>query len=340
LSSLQDQLNNSMLRLSITVLALAALGHCKLTPCHSSDIYKPCECYVNSVNDLEYITCKNIHNETSFDDIFSRDLPNRNFGGLIIMASDLPSLSNVFNGTSFRDIKINELGQLTHVSSDVFNDSKETLESIEFKFTPQLSPLEVPFEEFAKFSKRVSITLQGLRQGTGLPIIKDENFGQVKMFEFDIGLPLPEGFMQDSAASSISLSQLELHALPKGSFTVKSPMNITLSENTISRIEDGAFVVDTQNGLADGGVNINLCSNHMQIINEDVWGGVFPLLDSFHVCDNPLMCDCDLAWIYRNQDYRTMFIHSLVTAPYPTTCITGRVLASLTAQDFQHCPAS
>jgi len=326
------------MRLLVTVLALVAVGHCKLFPCDNADIYSPCDCEVSNVTKLQYLTCDNIHEESVFDDIFRRDLPNRRFEGLYVLNSDLPTLSNVFNGTQFTNIAFNELGRLGNISADTFADSKDTLSFIEFRFTPHLSPKDVPFAEFASFSKRVSITLQGLKNGDGLPLIKTADFNQVIIFDFDIGKPIPEGFMKDATASLVKLEQLQARSLPKDSFSIRAPMNLSLASNAIAAIDEGAFVVDHQQGLTGHGVNINMCNNQLHTIDEKVWGKVFPMLASFFVCENPLTCGCDLAWIYRDASYRTMFVGSLVFAPYQTFCQNGRNLAQLTARDFQHCP--
>ena len=108
---------------------------------------------------------------------------------------------------------------------------------------------------------------------------------------------------------ALDLSNTGINVLPDNAFKGNKELNsLTLADNNITSIKQ-----DTFNGPRLFLQTVNLRGNAIQTIDECAVNG-FPILPTFILYGNPLVCDCELVWLYdwyssqNNVEHHTMEI--------------------------------
>ncbi|CAL4179782.1 unnamed protein product, partial [Meganyctiphanes norvegica] len=123
---------------------------------------------------------------------------------------------------------------------------------------------------------------------------------------------------------SLGLRYNDLHSIPASLFTTgsKNLQYIGLIGDGIEEIEPNAFE-------AVDGLCIDLDSNSLTVLEEDVWR---PLLEAgveLVLYQNPLVCDCSIAWLIQNPPLHSSFNRA--------TCHDGSLIQDLDPEDFAEC---
>ena len=112
----------------------------------------PCICTFNDLTDIT-MDCSDVESDVQLAAIFANNFTVKEFYMFEIISNDnIQLLSNVFNGVSFRYFLLDDIPNLARITNDAFVDSRDTLETIDIRFTP-LTEDTFPFSTLDQYPK-------------------------------------------------------------------------------------------------------------------------------------------------------------------------------------------
>lgn len=331
-----------MLKLSIVILAIwgcMGRGIDLDNKCGDAAQWLPCKCVEIDEYSLAKLRCYHVKSLDELDTMFSRNLPIRTFSSMYIRDGRFTTLSNIFHGTRFSVVRMDDMAELQSVAPDTFADSVKHLQKLSFHNAGKLDVRKFPFTAFESYLYKIELELVGLKPGTGLPVISAANI-EISLQNFTIGEPLPEGFMMNSKEHRPMLVNLGISYLPKNAFKLgnKDLYLLFLSHNKLSSFDPDAFVVNEP-----GSISLVFDYNNFTKISQDSFEKLFAAMTlgsanqyGFDIVGNPLECGCDLAWIFRNDKYQQILQNSIGSRV--TKCANGRPITDLKKSEFINCP--
>ncbi|XP_064103082.1 oplophorus-luciferin 2-monooxygenase non-catalytic subunit-like [Macrobrachium nipponense] len=204
-----------------------------------------------------------------------------------------------------------------------------------------------PAEEIPLYTNLESLNLRGNKL-TSLANILSQTLMDVKLDGNPMG-HVPVDFLQDVPELQIfSCSSCGLTEIQTGTFTRGPQLRfVDLGYNELTFLPEGAFdlapfdsmLVLSDNKLssvAKGAINgvtfeLEIQDNQFEQLYEDVWRPVFENTTNVSLYKNPLLCDCDTAWLITDQDivYKYLgigdckngtYFHELDPAYYEEMC--------------------
>ncbi|KAK8723100.1 hypothetical protein OTU49_011844 [Cherax quadricarinatus] len=291
-------------------------------PCPNSTDILPCTCTSTQETDLK-IDCSLVKSNDELARVFQSVFPFSEFLELNIEqnpndpAYNLNAIEpNVFNGLSFERIIIRGT-KLTAVEEQAFTDSYNYLNYLNlannqlnrFPFETlsnyiRLSSLVLDDNEFSELPSITSSSLQSISVSgnphmkfdsptlfEGAPLLSRISLARNNIINSTVGLLAPLNY-----SAIIDLSGNELTFIDENTF--KPPgdtlLQIILDHNKIKDIRH-----DAVHGLMKT-AHFSMTGNQMTSISKDVWKTIFDQLPNGAVdlSDNPLLCGCDMAWLF------------------------------------------
>ncbi|CAL4179810.1 unnamed protein product [Meganyctiphanes norvegica] len=290
----------------ILILCTAASLHCGDAlnfrrhvgdgPCPEPSAIAPCLCLYDATLDTMDLLCEFIQSEEQLATVFNSNFPVPHFRRFEMIANTHVKVLNsgVFGTVSFEEIYITP-GVLHEIQEGVFDASRDTLQF-----------LDLGKNEIETFPILESTSMNHLLLAScpifdlpanafeGLPNLEIINMYGLRLSDIKTGT-----FSTLTKLREVILSNQILHLthIPSGAFIGSEQlMTVNLFGNMISSVEVDAFPVVS-------GMDINLASNRMTVIDEHVWEQYIQAGATLHLDLNPLECGCDLAWLFKKPSY-------------------------------------
>jgi len=155
---------------------------------------------------------------------------------------------------------------------------------------------------------------------------------------------LAPGFLEYCSSNSTSVTILDqsvVHEIREDAVRVgdkrHSNLTLTLNATQLTTIQPGFINTRAMNEDAKINIDLHLEYNNLKDISEKVFRKYFDMQNvvmHLYVAENPLACDCSMAWLVRDPAY---LANLKDTASLRSSCRDGRPIHSLTPQDFSHC---
>ncbi|CAL4079420.1 unnamed protein product [Meganyctiphanes norvegica] len=290
--------------------------------CPDAEDIAPCICYV-SVNNEMYLECSAVENEEQLKQIFKADFPTKNFIEFRIEKNDNLKVleAGVFNGISFERIYIMK-NKLEVIELQALDSCYETATQLNLYGNEITS---FPFDEVTQFSKLCYFSIGG----NSLSVIPADAFhGLTELIYLYLSENKADvvGTFQDlPALHDLYLYSNALTTIPANFIKTGSSVlsYIPLHYNNIVSVEPDAF--DIVNGL-----DIYLGYNSLSTLDEATWRPHLEAGGLLRAPHNPLMCDCDIAWLF-GEDQLLEQIDDY------TACSDGEHLHDLDPSMFDNC---
>ena len=128
----------------------------RVFPCPDETDIAPCVCTFTDSTDLT-MDCSAVESEAQLAAIFTKSFPDNKFKQFQIYNNDkIQFLSDVFNGVSFRYIRLYDVPKLTEITNYAFADSMDVLENIYIR-NSSLSEDTFPFSSLDTYPKLTNL---------------------------------------------------------------------------------------------------------------------------------------------------------------------------------------
>ena len=127
-------------------------------PCPEPTDIEPCTCFITAANELT-LDCSAVESLEQLGDVFRKDFPVIQFDEFRINNNNnIKYLADIFNGVSFRSISLNDVFNLTEITTYALSDSKDSLENV-YVHGSALDENTFPFSTLDQFPKLISLTI-------------------------------------------------------------------------------------------------------------------------------------------------------------------------------------
>ncbi|KAG7164082.1 oplophorus-luciferin 2-monooxygenase non-catalytic subunit-like [Homarus americanus] len=301
-------------------------------PCPDSADIVPCSCTDDSYLNLK-LDCSGVQDTDQLVRAFSTPFPFPTFLEFMIDHSANPNKSNLtvlppnlFKGLTFERIIIKGT-QLFDIEENVFTESYKTLKYLNLADNMLQ---KFPFETLDGYTILSNLVLDN-NHLPALPRIVSDSLEILSVSgNTDMEL-LPDVFTKTSVLSRINMARIGLTNIrPNLFFNLNEPVIINLADNKISYLDEFAInppsntllqVIldgntisnirhDSIQGLAPNAY-LSMSKNRITEITETVWRHIFDQIPngSLDLSVNPLLCGCDVYWIFHctEHTYRKTF---------------------------------
>ncbi|CAL4208524.1 unnamed protein product [Meganyctiphanes norvegica] len=292
-------------------------------PCPDDEDIAPCVCRYDSWANAIDLECSAVESEEQLKQIFKADFPLKNFRKFFVEKNDNIKVLEVgvFNGISFEVIDIIN-SHLEVIELNALDSCYETVTMIHLVGNKVTS---FPFDELSYFSKLRTFDVSG----NSLSMIPADAFnGLTALWHLDLSGNTPNivGTFQDLPnLRDIDLSDNVLTTIPAHFIeTGSSHLSVIgLHYNNIVSVEPGAFDIV-------GGMDIIMDGNSLSTLEEATWRPYLEAGEVLWVNANPLMCGCDIAWLFgEDQLLEQIGVYA--------TCTDGEYLQDLDPKIFDLC---
>ncbi|CAL4063718.1 unnamed protein product [Meganyctiphanes norvegica] len=269
------------------------------------------------------LKCSAVESEEQLKQIFKADFPFKNFYqfNLDLNANIKVLEAGVFNGVSFEIIDLS-LNSLEVIESQALDSCYETATEIHLYFNKITS---FPFDEVSLFSKLRYFDISY----NSLSVIPADAFHGLTALE---GLYMRVnhadivGTFQDLPnlveidLSYNAITTIPAHFIKTGSSHLSY---IGLAVNNIVSVEPGAFDIVYA-------LEIDMWGNSLSTLDEATWRPNLEAGGTLYAQDNPLVCGCDIAWLFGEDQLLEQVDDS-------AQCTDGKFLHDLDPKIFDLC---
>ncbi|CAL4152752.1 unnamed protein product, partial [Meganyctiphanes norvegica] len=290
--------------------------------CPDAEKIAPCVCQQSWDNTLD-LNCWAVESEEQLKQIFKADFPLKNFRKFYLHHNNNIKVleAGVFNGVSFEIIYI-RYNKLEVIESHALDSCYDTATDMDFQNNNMTS---FPFDELSHFSKLSNFDISN----NLLSMIPADAFNGLTALEYlhlnGNTAKIVGTFQELPNLHGIYLGGNDLTTIPVNFInTGSSKLNyIGLSENHIVSVDPSAFDIGDS-------LDIDMWQNSLSTLDEATWRPYFEAGGVLEADDNPLMCGCDVAWLFGEDQLRDEI-------GYETTCINGENLYDLDPKIFDEC---
>ncbi|CAL4079126.1 unnamed protein product [Meganyctiphanes norvegica] len=294
-------------------------------PCPDAEDIAPCVCTYHIEDNAMDLNCSAVESEEQLKQIFKADFPFKIFKKIVIYGNDNIKVleAGVFNGISFERIDI-EHNHLEVIELQALDSCYETATEIDLYFNKITS---FPFVELSHCSNLSHFDISD----NALSMIPADAFNGLAALETLIlggnSAKIVGTFQDLSKLRGIFLGYNDLTSVPTNFIKTGSPDlgYIGLNDNNIVSVEPGAF--DIVEGL-----HISIHDNSLSTLEEATWRPYLEVGGILFVGDNPLVCGCDIAWLFGEDQ----LLEQVNNDKY-TTCADGEKLHDLDPGIFDQC---
>lgn len=305
----------------LLVLPLCAgddLPSSRAIPCPPEADIAPCVCSLMNSVDM-YMDCSDVSSSDELKEIFSINFPFTNFIRLDINGNN--GITELRAGdlgpTTYQQIRITD-GALQTIDEKALANSYSTLTLLDLHNNDITS---FPFDEIDSFTK-----LQNLNVDSNnlliFPDLKSSSLMYVNFGHNPLGEIKATALQELPNLREIDLQSCDLPEVPAGTFTgINTLQRIYLDNNTLSVLPAGVISLSTSSSsvhLSDNSIrnietgalqgvtgDVWLQSNELTELAEEVWRSLFDANLILYAADNPLTCDCSIAWLVLEAKYLT-----------------------------------
>ncbi|CAL4122259.1 unnamed protein product, partial [Meganyctiphanes norvegica] len=295
--------------------------------CPDAEDIAPCVCtYVSEDNAMD-LDCSAVESEDQLKQIFKSYFPFKNFVLFIMHGNNSITVleAGVFNGISFESIIIYNTN-LEVIELQALDSCYETAWEIDVSNNMITS---FPFDELSQFSKLSHFRIKK----NSLSMIPADAFNGLTALE----LLYLDGNHANIVGTFKHLPSLSWIGLSSNDYSLTNytiPTNfiktgssdlgyIDLHGNNIVSVEPDAF--DIVEGL-----HIHMEHNALSTLDEATWRPYLEAQVHLWAADNPLVCGCDIAWLFGEDQ----LLEHVSTS---TTCTDGERLQDLDPKIFDLC---
>ncbi|KAK7071907.1 hypothetical protein SK128_006267 [Halocaridina rubra] len=311
--------------------------------CPAAEDILPCSCNVDENNHVK-LDCSDVTGEEELASIMAKEFPSNEVFSLMIQYNmNLKTLkTTTLADKIFTEIHI-QAGGLESVDAGACLGSVSTLKKMDFR-TNKLTVY--PFDEIPQYTSLLQLRLGGNLFET-FPHISSPTLEFLDLHGHDFGA-IPDGALSDLPSLEILfIYRAGLTEIPFETFEGTTKLrDIDISYNEISRIEgltmhgDDSYIIADHNQIVSSGLSANsftgvkdyvsMWNNLVDVFDEATWR---PLLEGgarLDITDNPLKCDCTIAWLVLNGTLMNQLA-------YEPTCSNGAPIFMLDPSLFEDC---
>lgn len=288
-------------------------------PCPDEVAIAPCLCSLDADGAM-LLDCSAVESEDQLAGVFQHDFPSTAFKTFYINNNNqITTIGDIFNGLTFVEFILTNLVNLVSIPDTTFAASVDTLEVV-FLSNTNLTETGLPLATLPDYSVMRELALLTTPLSAMFPLQSD-SLEELRIFDSLVNSFGAGTFDNLNNLNRLEIGNSRLWTLFSDSIPItNSNYSVYLYHNNIGPVEPGLFVLPTETDSLS--VYLNMAQNYITVLEETVFGEIFPYVYEFVIYGNILECGCDMAWLVTNPDY-------LSKVDGAATCADGVKLADL-----------
>jgi len=306
-------------------------------PCPEPADIQPCTCSYDHRGKL-VLDCSHVQSNGQLAQSLAAYFPYSEFSELKIgLNYHVTDLEDITRGQRYYSVYL-DTPNLKHVAPNFLYQSFSTIEQITIN-NGELFEAEFPFSNLQYMSMLKVLSLRNNYLLHHLPSLKAPKLADFEFYSNGVRTLANAPFQNCPELLRVNLEHNYISHLPVHTFVIRAQYSYDFffAYNRISSIENTAFYIPR----ADSNTKVFISLRRNQLAYLD--GRTFrPLVDRtgnrtvVDISENPLLCDCQLAWMFENSPVHG-YPYMKVFDGFGATCMNGTLLSELKKDDFAEC---